>query len=505
MRNVIHRFRQAVKYVTLTMLFLAVIAVTVFLVRISIELEPGRGYEESRETKVWETKETVPEKEKTGQEENGEIERYESGENCYVKQEQEAEEEEEESVPYVPPSVMLASDLHYLSPSSHDGGEAFWNLVEKDDGKPSQYSEPMVDALLEEAVKTRPDALILAGDITHNGEKINHLELAEKLRKVQEAGVPVLVIPGNHDINNPYASVYFGETKSPAESLQGAEEFLDIYHEFGYDGASSRDPASLSYLYQLDSTHWVMMLDSCQYEERNLVSGILKEETLLWAEEQLKLAEEAGATVLPVAHHNLLQESRLYKTQCTLENSSQVIELFEKYQIPLYISGHLHAQRIKKHKQEPGMPEDTYGITEIVLGPYSIPPCQYGWMRWNEEDRMEFDTRETDVSGWAKEQGSTDENLLNFDQAGRELVRQVVRNQMEEEHFSVSQELADRMTGLYSNLYVDYCAGYPIDRALVTSSQGYGLWLRVASDNRYVKKMDEILDDNRMEHRTWRQ
>ena len=118
---------------------------------------------------------------------------------------------------------------------------------------------------------------------------------------------------------------------------------------------------------------------------------------------------------------------------------------------------------------------------------------------------MEFDTRETDVSGWAKEQGSTDENLLNFDQAGRELVRQVVRNQLEEEHFSVSQELANRMTGLYSNLYVDYCAGYPIDRALVTSSQGYGLWLRVASDNRYVKKMDEILDDNRMEHRTWRQ
>ncbi len=82
MRNVIYRFRKAVKYVTLTMLFLAVIAVTVFLVRISIELEPGRGYEESRETKVWETKETVPEQEKTGQEENGEIERYESGENC---------------------------------------------------------------------------------------------------------------------------------------------------------------------------------------------------------------------------------------------------------------------------------------------------------------------------------------------------------------------------------------------------------------------------------------
>lgn len=32
--------------------------------------------------------------------------------------------------------------------------------------------------------------------------------------------------------------------------------------------ADSRDPASLSYLYKIDSANWVLMLDSCQYEPK---------------------------------------------------------------------------------------------------------------------------------------------------------------------------------------------------------------------------------------------
>ena len=47
---------------------------------------------------------------------------------------------------------------------------------------------------------------------------------------MREAGIPVLVIPGNHDINNTNASFYFGDEKSPAPSVT-AEEFFEIYRE----------------------------------------------------------------------------------------------------------------------------------------------------------------------------------------------------------------------------------------------------------------------------------
>ena len=48
---------------------------------------------------------------------------------------------------------------------------------------------------MDQVIAEKPSALVLSGDITMNGEKINHEELARKLGKVQEAGIPVLVIP----------------------------------------------------------------------------------------------------------------------------------------------------------------------------------------------------------------------------------------------------------------------------------------------------------------------
>ncbi|WP_287895528.1 metallophosphoesterase [Clostridium sp.] len=56
---------------------------------------------------------------------------------------------------------------------------------------------------LEEVRTAHPSALVLSGDLSQNGEKANHEALAEKLERVQAAGIPVLVIPGNHDINHP--------------------------------------------------------------------------------------------------------------------------------------------------------------------------------------------------------------------------------------------------------------------------------------------------------------
>ena len=80
------------------------------------------------------------------------------------------------------------------------------------------------------------------------------------------------MIPGNHDINNHDASVYYGARKEAAPYIDGPE-FHEIYHEYGYDQALSRDVSSLSYVYALDDRNWLLMLDSCQYEPDNKVEG----------------------------------------------------------------------------------------------------------------------------------------------------------------------------------------------------------------------------------------
>lgn len=401
--------------------------------------------------------------------------------------------------PYVPPTIMMASDLHYMSSTTHDEGKAFWKMVDADDGKLNQYSEEMIDALVEEAIARQPSALVLSGDITLNGERENHEKLAQKLRKVQEAGVPVAVIPGNHDINNKNAATYFGDKREEAEYLHTGEEFWEIYHEFGYDQSPNRDPDSLSYVFPVDAGHWLLMIDSCQYEDYNHVNGRLKPETLAWLEVHLQVAKEHGIQVLPVAHHNLLSQSRLYKTECTLENYDEVILLFERYEVPLYVSGHLHAQRIKKHKPAPGTPEEAYGISEIVLSPYSMPPNQYGELSWTEDGDMVFETRRVDVAAYMDET-----EALQLPEEGMEaLSKTVIKKQVMKTIQGIPDDLKETMGTLYANLYYDYCAGNRMTWDTVQMTKAYLLWQRVSPDSKYVAEMGEMIEDVKEDLHDW--
>lgn len=109
-----------------------------------------------------------------------------------------------------PMQLWIISDIHLLSPALTDGGSLFTRTVENGDGKMVGDSAEIVDALVGKAVEEKPDALIVSGDLTFNGERESLEFLAGRLDRIQEAGVSVLVIPGNHDIENPYAYRYEG-------------------------------------------------------------------------------------------------------------------------------------------------------------------------------------------------------------------------------------------------------------------------------------------------------
>ena len=160
------------------------------------------------------------------------------------------------------------------------------------------------------------------------------------------------VIPGNHDINNPYARKFTSDGTVKTDSIT-ADEFAQIYSDFGYVAADSQDPASLSYLYKLDDYYWLLMLDSCQYDPVNRVGGMIRGETYDWMEKQLESAWEEGAQVITVSHHNLLDQSRVsreFYDDCTIEHNEEMIRMLYDYDVRLHLSGHLHLRIIKKMK-----------------------------------------------------------------------------------------------------------------------------------------------------------
>ena len=505
--------QQAVKL----LLYLAEIAVLTAAVFLVVRFLPGGDRPWNRPPESGTLAETLPELSKP-QEESGEADasrpekETESGAEKEENREADSvpafsqngsgqkEGEEPEEPPYEPPYFIIASDLHYQSPLMTDFGEAFQNFVRNDDGKVVEYVDSITDAFLAETAEKQPDALILSGDLTQNGEKVNHEELAKKLRLLESQGVPVVVIPGNHDINHPSAASFEGTEKKKAANIN-AEEFYSIYREFGYDEAMDRDENSLSYIYQADERYWLMMLDSCQYDPENKIGGRIRKETLLWMEKWLERAREEQVMVIPVAHHNLLKESTLYPEDCTLENAVQVIDLLEQYGLPVYISGHLHLQRVKKHGNGgPSQAEESYGIYEIVSDSMVIPPCQYGELRWQEDGSVQYETCPVDVAGWAASQGITDENLLNFPQYSGDFLIETVQNQVYGALSAIPDDRKFHMAKLYGQINSAYCAGTAVNRRDVKENQMYFYWNRYLGTSEWYENLQAMIKDTGKDH-----
>ena len=169
----------------------------------------------------------------------------------------------------------------------------------------------------------------------------------------------------------------------------------------------------------------------------------------------------------------------------------------------VFISGHLHLQRTKKYKPEPGEPEDAYHISEIVADSFAIPPCQYGILSWGDGGQLRYTTKEADVERYAAAHGLTDENLLNFKEYGTDFLVGVISQQIYKKMSSLPEEQMRGMAELYGQLNRDYCAGTPIDVKEIKSDEAFRLWERNLPDSRMFEEIDDILRDTRKDHNTW--
>lgn len=393
--------------------------------------------------------------------------------------------------------ILIATDIHYLSRELTDMGNVFVEMIQHGDGKVTNYIWEIMDAFVEEVIREKPELLILSGDLSFNGELLSHQEFAEYLKRIEDGGIPVAVIPGNHDINNVAASRYFNGRRIPAE-ITTPEQFCQIYQEFGYQEAISRDPESLSYVYPVNDKIWALMLDSCQYKEGNLVGGMIDLETYEWIEEQLDAANEADVMLLPVSHHNLLDESQIYEDDCTIEHSERLIELLEGWDATLYLSGHLHVQHYMNSDREF---DGTTGIYEIVTSSLATPPCQYGVLYFQATGRFHYHTQILDIDSWARASGQTDINLLEFSHYRVPFLENVFYNQAHDRLEKMDElGLTDMQKGRISQVYAKANCYYYWGRAveiahLIRESEEYELWSEYGAGTSQAEYLEYILEE----------
>ena len=372
--------------------------------------------------------------------------------------------------------IAFATDLHYISPKLTDKGPLFQYVASRNDGKLMLYTEEIVDAFIEQMLEERPDAVILGGDLSYNGEYESHLSLAEKLRTLQKAGIMVLVLPGNHDLDNSYAFSFQGDSYEKTRTTT-PQEFAEIYHEFGPAQAISVDAVSGSYVCQLGDNLRVLMLDTNSVSQNSFPP-----ESLPWLEEQLRDAREHAIYTIAVSHQNLKIHHPLFVRGYRITNASSIDKLYRLNRVVCQLSGHMHIQHAVSGT-----------VPEILTSPLCLAPARYGWLNWDGESLC-YDARETDVEKYAAEKGETDENLLHFREYARNCLYQIHYNQIERsyEGSGLNQEAVDEYAALFAETNYAFFTGQPIDRTALEN--GLRRWKEI-EPGFHSAYLEAILED----------
>jgi hypothetical protein len=273
--------------------------------------------------------------------------------------------------------LLVFSDPHYYAPALGTTGSAFADAVAHD-RKLIAESDAVLRALVGLIAADPPAFVLIPGDLTKDGERPSHEAVAAYLRQIEAQGREVLVVPGNHDIQNDHAASYADATVTPVDAISAAD-FAAIYEDFGYRDALARDPASLSYVAELVPGLWLLALDSCIYGDTrgsSATSGRFTQETRTWIEGQLQRAARAGARVLAMMHHGLVEHfgnQALIFPEYLVADRDGIAALLSNGGVGAVFTGHFHANDITE-----GTPAGSLRrIYDIETGSAVTYPCPY--------------------------------------------------------------------------------------------------------------------------------
>ncbi|MGN0569565.1 MAG: metallophosphoesterase [Candidatus Fimenecus sp.] len=288
----------------------------------------------------------------------------------------------------------VMSDLHYFARNSMGPDINKFIEVCKLDNSTSYLAQSVLECALasfeEMADRGEIDFVLIPGDLTKNGEKAGHVELAARLHRFeQETGIPVYLINGNHDINNGSAAKFNG-TEWVDDTPCTPEEFESIYYEFGYDEALSRyQPADgeyeggLSYTANLGDGYRLIAIDGGRYSADNTddgtdeheTAGSMSPELLAWVKAETERAIADGRTPIGLTHFNIVPhfdcEADLFEA-FVMKEWEKCADTLADAGMHYVFTGHVHMQDVASYVSDNG---ET--ITDIVTSTLLSYPNQF--------------------------------------------------------------------------------------------------------------------------------
>ncbi len=351
--------------------------------------------------------------------------------------------------------IMVVSDVHIMAPELLKAeGKAIDNYI-ANDRKLLREGPEMAEEMVEAVLKEKPEVLLISGDLTKDGELVSHLMLRDNyLKPIREAGIKICVVPGNHDINNPDALYFDGDKTLPAQSIQ-AEDFAEIYADYGYGDAIARDLYSLSYVAQISPDTRVLCLDANRYEENDaeghpVVGGRLKKETIKFIRQQTRKAKKEGVRMIALQHHGMVlhwKYQNLIMGDYLVKGYKRIARILARNDVKLIFTGHFHANDISTRK--------IWGksISDVETGSIVSYPAPYRMVRLT-EDKAYINTEYLSGKYIDFPEGKSLEAELKY--YAMEVIPSVVRTMIPE---SISPKVVDDCCNVLGNAYIAHLGG----------------------------------------------
>ncbi|MDR0443702.1 MAG: metallophosphoesterase [Treponema sp.] len=273
-------------------------------------------------------------------------------------------------------SFAVISDTHVYDSSLGSSGAAFEKTMNSD-RKLLLDSIDLLDYAVDAIASSGVSFVLISGDLTKDGELINHRIVAERLKRLADAGIAAYVVPGNHDVNNISSAVRFIGDKTESVATVSQDEFVQIYGDFGYSAALMRDDDSLSYVAEPVDGLWLLALDVCRYRENmpgkeEFVSGRISQKTADWIAGVLRAANSGNKAVMAMMHHGVVEhwkgQSKLHPDYL-IEDFANFGKFLASWNVRLAFTGHYHAQDITRGEF------DGKVLYDVETGSLVTAPC----------------------------------------------------------------------------------------------------------------------------------
>lgn len=265
-------------------------------------------------------------------------------------------------------TIWHITDTHVMAPEVCKTQGSAWKLYNFQEPQLDLYSPKLFHAIIDSALTHKPDIIVISGDMTKNGEKASHELVVRMMKPLVENGIKVYVVPGNHDLHNPTAYLYDGDNVTRSPQLT-EDEFAELYKDYGYGTAESRDDSTLSYvayptpdlaLLCMDANDWSTAitkgLDAApDTTERVSCAGKYLESTLQWMESEAVKAKDSGRRVFVVQHQTMFQHfdkessimgSNMVNPDDSVNNEQVLVQRMADMGVEVIFSGHRHMHDI---------------------------------------------------------------------------------------------------------------------------------------------------------------